>query len=1054
MKFFFGAVFLLMMTIAMVDFLAFEFWLPKKFENQLSKSMTGGDLSFEDVELNWRDGRIKGGKWTGPKHNLLLEDGSFSYSSFDWFFSEHSKIKHLVLNNFRLVETDATSTKFNIGQVLENLRLNPLDFGCDSIDMSGRVERNESVVPFSMYASYSKDKKAINADIRIELEKIFPLINKFLLVEKTLFLKVHLRQKENLGKRILRISIYNENLGQFIYVNNGESEAIELSLGFSSNNSTKLSFTADRKNGANLYSGVWNFKINSQSLANRFPILSIINGVLDGAGDITFDTLGEKINIYGDGNFSVSSIFFPKEGVVRGQVMGHSKLINKNWGIENFGILLQNDKDEQIEVKINSPFSDFKKIEELNLLFNSFNIGRLDKHFPEGSRLSGSFEGDFIKNVLTLSSKNLSLKTKDKTQDGIKATFETPIVSIFNKDKGINFDIKTSPDFKIGTGLIPQSYIDFNKFSSENFHIKGVIKPTFWLVNEGEAEFLAQDKDALFNFKVEDSFKFAFRNGLANWSPVSSDANGSISVSSKDFTPKFSLGNQNIQFTTPNINLDGKVSLEDGFPVWKIEDFNTEFNFKNMDSFEMEVLQSQGDLKFYPQRGKFGSYEASNLILSNDGEEISQGDLSFSFNQNSQINRVTSHNLQISSRIVSKFLFPKIDILDKSTIKINRIDWKPEEINELVVDGIIILPPNESLKNSTFEIPLKWTLVNKDNEFSHWMKLSFKKNSRSDLEMSFLSESNLLTFKSERLDLVDLITLFKSIFRPYIENDNVIFDWFKDRSNLNSQFYLKTLLSKVSIILDDFEAKLDLSKQKIIFSSNFKGSQIEGNLDYKLGDQNSSEYSTFNLQLSGQDTNASFFNSIINNSILMSGLVNWKLNAKGNIGGSYELNSSIEVNNLSLKLLEDEKANVLRIQEEMERSLGSSFSWSPYQVKMIEVFSNLLKVIFFDKGSIELNRNETGECTFSLSNWKGPNITLFGRGEISSDGNVKMNIFPSVKNKWADFLQVVNCLAVGKVRQGYRTLKREPLVIEANQDGLKLTNWWKLIGQGMGLEPN
>ena len=301
--------------------------------------------------------------------------------------------------------------------------------------MSGRVERNESVVPFSMYASYSKDKKAINADIKIESEKIFPLISKFLLVEKTLFLKVHLRQKENLGKKILRISIYNENLGQFIYVNNGESEAIELSLGFSSNNSTKLSFTADRKNGANLYSGVWNFKINSQSLANRFPILSIINGVLDGAGDITFDTLGEKINIYGDGNFSVSSIFFPKEGVVRGQVMGHSKLINKNWGIENFGILLQNDKDEQIEVKINSPFSDFKKIEELNLLFNSFNIGRLDKHFSEGSRLSGSFEGDFIKNVLTLSSKNLSLKTKGKTQDGIKATFETPIVSIFNKDK-------------------------------------------------------------------------------------------------------------------------------------------------------------------------------------------------------------------------------------------------------------------------------------------------------------------------------------------------------------------------------------------------------------------------------------------------------------------------------------------------------------------------------------------------------------------------------------------------------------------------------------------
>ena len=81
-------------------------------------------------------------------------------------------------------------------------------------------------------------------------------------------------------------------------------------------------------------------------------------------------------------------------------------------------------------------------------------------------------------------------------------------------------------------------------------------------------------------------------------------------------------------------------------------------------------------------------------------------------------------------------------------------------------------------------------------------------------------------------------------------------------------------------------------------------------------------------------------------------------------------------------------------------------------------------------------------------------MTLLGRGTISSDGNLKMNLVPGFKNKWADFLQVINCLAVGKVRKGYRTLKREPLVIEANQDGLKLTNWWKLVGQGMGLEPN
>jgi hypothetical protein len=121
---------------------------------------------------------------------------------------------------------------------------------------------------------------------------------------------------------------------------------------------------------------------------------------------------------------------------------------------------------------------------------------------------------------------------------------------------------------------------------------------------------------------------------------------------------------------------------------------------------------------------------------------------------------------------------------------------------------------------------------------------------------------------------------------------------------------------------------------------------------------------------------------------------------------------------------------------------------------MIEVFGNLLIDIYFANGSIEINRNESGEWRFSLLNWKGPNMTLLGRGTISSDGNLKLNLVPSFKNKWADFLQVVNVLAAGNVRQGYRTLKREPLEIEGRLGSLKLTNWWKLIGQGMGLEPH
>ena len=172
---------------------------------------------------------------------------------------------------------------------------------------------------------------------------------------------------------------------------------------------------------------------------------------------------------------------------------------------------------------------------------------------------------------------------------------------------------------------------------------------------------------------------------------------------------------------------------------------------------------------------------------------------------------------------------------------------------------------------------------------------------------------------------------------------------------------------------------------------------------------------------------------------------------------NYEIlkNVKSKLNNLSLNLLVKEKnAKIEWLKNEMEQSLGDSFSWSASQIQMIEVFGNLLRDIYFANGSIEINRNESGEWFFSFSNWKGPSMTLLGRGTISSDGNLKMNLVPGFKNKWADFLQVVNVLAAGNVRQGYRTLKRDPLEIEGSLDNLKLTNWWKLIGQGMGLEPH
>jgi hypothetical protein len=1046
---------ILLVSIASVDLIIFDWWLPQKFETQLAKGMRGGELSFEDIELNWKDGHLAGGKWQNSKRDLFLEEGSFSYSSFDWFFGQDSQIKHLVLRDFRIVEKDVPNSHFNIWQVLDNLRLHSLDYGCDSIDISGSYEKSDFLIPFSIIASHSKREKKIKGAIEIRLDEFFPLITKLFPVEKTLFLKFHIQRDWHLAKPILQISIRNDLLGEFRYINDGGSETIKLSPGSNEKAAKRIWLTVDRLIGENQFSGNWNATMSSESLVRQFPILTLFNGSLEGSGEIEFDTFEEKLGIRSDGNFSVSSLFFPQEGTVRGQIMGHFAFVNKIWVIEDFRLLIENNLDEQMEVEINSPFSDFNRIKNLILSFTSFNIGRLKEHFPVGSTLTGSFVGDLNEDVLNLSSKNIRLETKEKTQEEINLTLEIPLFSKFNKAGGIVFEIGVSSDLQIPTGLLPQSSTDFNHFSFQNLDLKGRIQPDSWLVNEGEVELVNQDNEVPFTFKVNDSFQLGFKKGLVNWSTVNLVDGAGISFLSNDFAPAFFLGIQDIKLNVPDVDVFGKIIFENGSPVWVIEDFKTEGNFKNMKSLEMESFQIEGDLKFIPHLGTYGIYELKNLILYIEGEEISQGDLSISINENSQVYRMRSNNFQINSRIADQFLFPKSLILVNWLVKIIRLDWQLVDKNELALDGLIILPSIDKTRERNFEIPLKWTSVKKNEDFSHWIKLFYSKNSRSDLEINFMPENNQLTIRGGKLNLVDLINLFKSSFGPHIENNYITPDWFKERSIPNSQLFIKTLIIAPSVVLNEFEAEINFDTQKIFLKSNFKGSPIEGKLDFNFADYNSSESSTFDFQLSGQDVNASIFNSITEQGFGIDGLVNCKVNAKGNIGGDYQLNSSIKLNNLSLNLLVKEKnAKIEWLKNEMEQSLGDSFSWSASQIQMIEVFGNLLRDIYFANGSIQINRNESGEWFFSFADWKGPSMTLLGRGTISSDGNLKMNLVPGFKNKWADFLQVVNVLAAGNVRQGYRTLKRDPLEIEGSLDNLKLTNWWKLIGQGMGLEPH
>ena len=128
--------FALLVTIALFDLVIFEWWLPDRFEGKLVKGMEGGNLSFEDTELNWGAGYLSGGEWRSRDRDLFLGEGHFTYSSIDWLLQENSQIQHLQLMDFRVVEKGSLDSNFDIRQILEKIRSNSLNYGLDSIDIN------------------------------------------------------------------------------------------------------------------------------------------------------------------------------------------------------------------------------------------------------------------------------------------------------------------------------------------------------------------------------------------------------------------------------------------------------------------------------------------------------------------------------------------------------------------------------------------------------------------------------------------------------------------------------------------------------------------------------------------------------------------------------------------------------------------------------------------------------------------------------------------------------------------------------------------------------
>ena len=1045
---------ILLVTVASVDLVIFEWWLPDRFEKKLANAMADGDLSFETTELNWDEGYLLGGQWLSPYRDLFLGEGRFTYSSLDWFLKENSQIKHLQLQNFRVVEKGSMESNFDIVKVLESLRLNSLNFGFESIDVSGRVEKNKFSLPFSLFASYSKPDHLIKAAIELRFDELFPTIKQFFPIDKSLLLHIEVQREDALGSQMLRISIRNKKLGMLSYLHDGKSELIQLYLGGNQLEMARFELHAQRGVEDNRFTGDWNTTILSRNLIKQFPILSLVNGILESSGRIKFDPQGNNVELEGEGNFSVSSFFLPQEGTVSGQIISRVRVADDKWGVENFRIQIENQKGERIEAETNLPFTDLREIKNINLLFHSLDVGRLKQHFTAGTLLSGTFLSEVSKGILSLTSSNSQIKNNDKIAKDFNVTVKIPLFSELNQTEDLSFKFKAFSEKLTPLGFVPEKFSDSNQYSFQKVDLQGVIQPTNWLIQTGNAELITKNRNILSSLRIKDPFEISVQNDLVNYQSNSLGKTGAISFFSKDSIPEVILNFQNLSFIGIESVFSGEIIFENGFPVWTVKNFKTEVIGNTNPITGGQSFKIQCDLKFFPHRGKQGIYELNNVILLDRKEDRFEGDLSISLNQKGEVTRLTSKNFVFSSPLLNRFLFPQFPSLNNLIIKANHLDWRTDKTNQLELDGQMILSALIPSSGPAFEIPIKWTVVNENDQFSHWIKLSYQKNLRSDLEISLVPEKNSFTINSKLISRVDLVDLFRKCIRPTIQNKPIIAGWLAENRNFILQLSFETVLLTPTIELNDFKAEINLENQKITFQSKIQDSLIQGELQFKLVDSNTSDLSTFNLQLSGEDTNASILNSFTNQIMSMDGLANWKLNAKGEMNGTFELQSSIEIGNLMVMPLDggiDINADLLK--EGMEKSLGSSFSWSAPQTRMIEALGSLIDEISFEHGSIKINRKGSGEWLFSLSDLTGQDISLMGSGSLSPNGNFKMNVFPGFKNEWADFLQVVNILAAGKARKGYRSLKREPLVIEGVPGRIKLTNWWDLLGQGMGLEP-
>jgi hypothetical protein len=1041
-----------MLTIALVDLVVFEWWLPQRFLRFLEKEMDSGQLTFEDIKLNWWDGTLIGGKWESSEWSLQLGDGSFSYSSLDWFLGNKLQIKHLELRNLKVRSLNNLNSSGSIFSVFDQLRLNPLNLGCDSIDVNGNFEMGSLSIPFSFFGSQPKSKNEIKSAIEFRMDEGSPLLAGITSISSPLFLKAFINKDLKEGRETLTVSVLANDLFKFEFVNDGELESMKLITKSKNKNIPLGQIQMGRKRGEREFKGDWNGTISSTDLVRYLPTLSLVDAKIKGGGQISFDSVSRLFDLEIIAEFSVSSIFFPKEGLVKGNVQSRIEFIDQNWRIKELNMHIENDDGEKIEVHIDEPIDRSKKLGELNFSLVDFELGRFNQHFSKEAKINGNFKTIITPSFILLDSDNAFYNDSLIEQKHISISIKLPLNLSSNKEAGIKFDFKVLPVVEIFTHLLPPVINQKKQFSLQNLRVTGQVTNSGWIVESSSLEMFNYDMrvgeikvgNLLLNHKVDKGFE---------WSSINSPNNLESTFYIENLDTEFSLVIKNLNLIGSFKDLKGKIIFDNGYPQLVCENFIVDGLLTDQNSNILQGVQIKGDLQFDPKSKTYEQFQINKLEVWGDDEELLKGEISLSLKEDAAVVGLKSREIDISLSTVRFFPIPQILNLKNQKIEANKLEWQFSGENELKLDGLIRLTKPDS--NEFLNIPVNWTFVEKGEEISHWIQLSFKKDLKSDLEINFQSGSNFVSYRGDRLNIVDLLPVFKSLLRPLSKSKVFDFGNFLNQFDKNAILSLKTLILSPKIKLENFEAKYNNLNKTISFTSLFGESVIDGELNFQSLDGNSSNFSIFKFVINGRETNATILNSIVSGNVLLGGSMNWELGVNGTLGGDYETKCNGDFRNISFNFFSDNKANhTPMLKAEMENSLGNSFSWSATQSKLMEVFVILLRNIRFDNGSFELNRSDSGHWKFSIKDWVSSELNLLGNGELTPQGNFKMNLFPSVKGEWAGFLEVANLLAAGKVRKGYRTLKQEPLVFEGSNQRWNFTNWWNLFAQGIGLEPS